>query len=113
MRTRGVWIHVWLQLAALSAPGIGFAQDSLYVRRVGQVQVAPLGSHTTNLAIQGNYAYATVDVAGVRIVSISDPTNPTVVDSVTTPGPAYDVVVGFFQFNGATLSRAQHRVVPR
>jgi len=41
----------------------------------------------------GNFAYVAADTAGLQIVDVSDPADPRLVDSIDTPGRAFDLVL--------------------
>jgi hypothetical protein len=66
------------------------AQDSLNVRRVGELT---MGDLTFAVVVQGNYAYVAADAAGLSIVDISNPEAPVEVGVYHTPGWAFGVAV--------------------
>jgi PKD repeat protein len=59
------------------------------------VDVTPpwLNFSPRGVCIDGNYAYVAADVNGLHIFDITDPVNPVWVNSIDTPGWAYDVAV--------------------
>lgn len=66
------------------------AQDSLNVRRLGQLTLDDLAFA---VVVQGNHAYVAADAAGLSILDISNPAAPVEVGVYHTPGWAFGVAV--------------------
>ena len=64
------------------------AQDSLNVRRLGQIAMVARG-----VAVAGNYAYVASASGGLRVINIANPASPTEAGFYNTPGQAYGVAV--------------------
>ncbi|MCX6639367.1 MAG: T9SS type A sorting domain-containing protein [bacterium] len=77
-------------LAILILNGIGIAQDSSFVRKVGEIAN---WSWAYNVVISGDYAYVATHQTGLRIVNISNPAQPIEVGYSDTPGYSYSVAV--------------------
>ena len=67
------------------------AQDSLNVRRVGQIRVS--GTTARGVDVSGNYAYIAGIRAGVRVMDITNLSLPVEASYFNTPGFAYDVTI--------------------
>ncbi len=65
-------ISTFLWLAAFMG-ATAWAQDSLYVRQVGQLE---LSGQPTCIGVSGNYAFVGDESSGVRVVDISNPAAP-------------------------------------
>ncbi|MDK9699582.1 MAG: hypothetical protein OEM52_05510 [bacterium] len=78
----------YIGLFLLSSPIIVWG-DSLNVRTIGICNILK----ARGFALSGSYAYVASEDLGLRIVNISDPSNPSVVGSYDTPGMANGVAV--------------------
>ena len=75
---------------AFILPAAAFAQDSLNVRRLGQLSYS---NYVTDVAVAGNYAYVACSYSGLRIVNVANPSVPVEVGFYQTPGQSYGVAV--------------------
>jgi hypothetical protein len=82
--------HAFLALVAFALTVTVARADSLNVRLVGSCDTP--GS-ALRVVVAGNYAYVADYTAGLRIISVSDPTHPTEVGYCNTPGDASGVAV--------------------
>lgn len=56
-------------------------------------QSSPLLGAVLDIVVAGDYAYIAAGKAGLLIVDVADPTNPTQIDFIATPGTARNVAV--------------------
>jgi hypothetical protein len=77
---------------SLLLAGVAPAYDSLNVRLVGRWDSLP-DNFSFGVAAQGNYAYVADYSAGLRVISVADPSHPTEVGYCDTPGRADGVAV--------------------
>jgi hypothetical protein len=80
---------LWI-LGMLFFAGQMFAQDSLNVRRVGQLDIV---GYAYDVKVVGNLAYVAAGESGLQIVDIADPSSPVVIGFYDTPGNAYRVAI--------------------
>lgn len=89
--------HAWiLSLISLLLPASQARAQCLdYATQVHAVGHASMGYGVNpfDVAVAGNYAYIAVGSAGLRVIDVTDPANPTVVGSVDTPGSARGVTI--------------------
>ena len=85
-------------LAAI--PATATAGDCVdYADTIHRVGGVALGDNSEDIAIVGSYAYVAADLVGLKIVDVSDPTSPTIVGSLDTPGNALAIeVAGNFAY---------------
>jgi len=83
--------HLSVLCLSLLLAGVAQAYDSLNVRLIGRCDMPD--NFTFGVAAHGDYAYVADYTAGLRVVSVSDPTQPTEVGYCDTPGHANGVTV--------------------
>jgi hypothetical protein len=80
---------IFVAIALVLGAGEARAQDSLNVERLGSIQMSAY-----QVAVSGNYAYVAAGDSGLRVVNVSDPTQPREVGHCDLRYPALDVQIG-------------------
>lgn len=75
----------WIHLRVLDI------SDPENITEVGGLQDIP--TDWEQLYVYGDYVFWTTTYSGVRVVDISDPSDPTIISSMATSGPCYDVMI--------------------
>ncbi|MEM4390460.1 MAG: VWA domain-containing protein [Candidatus Diapherotrites archaeon] len=95
---RGIFVEG--KYVYVAGEGLGRSDSGLIIIDAGnsaQGSMQTIGRLDTtdprDVFVDGNYAYLADGSAGLRIINITNKTNPTLVGTYNTPGTAYDVIV--------------------
>jgi len=91
-------------VATVSGPGIQPGAKVLVWGGASLVGQVNLVGNALGVAVSGNYAFVAADSAGVQVVDITDPANPSLVASVATIGDAQSIALSgnYAYIGGAT-----------